>query len=569
MSADIAARNFHHARQLLALLLAHGIRELALAPGSRCAPLTLAAASDPRWRLHSHVDERGLAFFALGLARRLEQPVAVLVTSGTAVANLLPATIEADLLDVPLLLLSADRPPELLDCGANQAIRQQGLFGQHLRAAVHLQPPAQEILTSADEQAIRQLLLGLQQQPGPRQLNIMLREPLYPEPALLALPPQPLPAATIAVSSTASAPAAPLPATAQQWAELRQQQGVIVAGRLTPADGQAVAHWAAGLGWPLLADIQSHARHGATALSPAELALANPALAERLAQARLIIRCGDRLTGKRLNQWLQRCQGQQWLVANGIGERDPLRLSQRVELPLPRVMATYPPATSAHANPGCWLDITAINQQLARLLATAATASLDELSAIATLAPLLPAAGLLFCGNSLAIRLLDQLAIAPAGPVLANRGASGIDGLLASACGAASGHAGPLTLVIGDLSLLHDLNSLALLARLQQPALVVLLNNGGGNIFDLLPVPEALRERYFRTPVRWDAAAACATFAIPHQRPASTEQFTHACQQAWQRNGPTVVEVQVAPGQTAAQLQALAAQITTAALLAP
>lgn len=564
MSADLAARNFYHARQLLALLRAHGIRELALAPGSRCAPLTLAAASDPRWRLHSHFDERGLAFFALGLARRLAQPVAVLVTSGTAVANLLPATIEADLLDVPLLLLTADRPPELIDCGANQAIRQQGLYGQHLRAAHNLQPPAQDRLATADEHAIRQLLLRLQQQPGPCQLNVMLREPLYPEPATLALPPLPLPAATIA-SSTAPLPTA-APATAQQWAELRQQQGVIVAGRLTPAEGQAVAHWAAALGWPLLADIQSHARHGDTALSPAELALANPALAERLAQARLIIRCGDRLTGKRLNQWLQRCQGQQWLVVSGVGERDPLRLSQRIDLPLQHFIATHPPA----ANARCWLDNHAINARLAQQLARSTMAiAVDELSAISALAPLLPAAGLLFCGNSLAIRLLDQLALAPAGQVLANRGASGIDGLLASACGAACGHDGPLTLVIGDLSLLHDLNSLALLARLQQPALVVLLNNGGGNIFDLLPVPETLRDRYFRTPVHWDAAAACATFAIRHQRPDSTEQFINACQQAWQRNGPTVVEVRVAPGQTAGQLQALAAQIATAALLAP
>lgn len=560
MSADIAMRNFHHARQLLALLLAHGIRELALAPGSRCAPLTLAAASDPRWRLHSHFDERGLAFFALGLARRLEQPVAVLVTSGTAVANLLPATIEADLLDVPLLLLTADRPPELLDCGANQAIRQQGLFGQHLRAAVNLQPPAQQTLTSVDEQAMRQLLLGLQQQPGPYQLNIMLREPLYPDPAALALPLLPLPAATIAASTVSA------PATSPQWAALRQRQGVIVAGRLTPAEGQAVAQWAAALGWPLLADIQSHARHGATALNPAELALANPRLAERLAQAPLIIRCGDRLTGKCLNQWLQRCQGQQWLVASGAGERDPLRLSQRFALPLQRFIAAHPPAASAR----CWLDNHAINARLAQQLAAATTSpALDELSAIRALAPLLAANGLLFCGNSLAIRLLDQLAIAPAGHILANRGASGIDGLLASACGAATGHDGPLTLVLGDLSLLHDLNSLALLARLQQPALLVLLNNGGGNIFDLLPVPAALRERYFRTPVTWDAAAACATFAIRHQRPASPEQFISACQQAWQRNAPTVVEVQVAAGQTASQLQALAQQIATAALLEP
>lgn len=558
-ACDIAARNFDHARQLLALLLAHGITDLALAPGSRSAPLTLAAASDPRWRLHGHFDERGLAFFALGLARTLARPVALLVTSGTAVANLLPATVEADLLDVPLLLLSADRPPELIDCGANQAIRQQGLFGQHLRASLNLLPPEQNELTPAIDAAVRQLLHKLQQSPGPYQLNIMLREPLYPAAAALNQPPLPLPVIEPPAASAAVT-------TEPNWAKLRQQAGVIVAGRLTHKEGQAVAAWAAALGWPLLADIQSHARHGLTAISPAELALANPVVAARLAQARLIIRCGDRITGKRLSHWLSQQKSEQWLVTNGSGERDPLRLSRRINQPLIAFINAHP----ASGTSNCWLDVACISQRLARqLAASSSSTALDELSAVSLLAPLLPADGLLFCGNSLAIRLLDQLAIAPTGQILANRGASGIDGLLASACGAASGHKGPLTLVIGDLSLLHDLNSLALLAGLQQPALVVLLNNGGGNIFDLLPVPPALRERYFRTPVNWDAAAACATFAITHQRPTNSAQFIKACQQAWQGSGPMLLEVQVPPGQTACQLQALAAQIATATLIEP
>ena len=422
------------------------------------------------------------------------------------------------------------------------------------------------VLSSVDQALARQALT-----PGPVHFNCMYPEPLYPGEAYLDFSDYLAPLGDWLHSSE---PWSPWQQNEQicprqpDWAALQGKRGVIVAGRIQdPAEAQRVAQLAERLGWPLLADIQSHARHGPTALSPAELALANPALAERLAQAQLIIRCGDRLTGKRLNQWLSTSRAEQWLVVAGPGERDPLRLSHRIDQQPSAFISIHPAATS---NASCWLDNTAINRQLARQLpATTATTAVDELSAITALAPLLPSNGLLFCGNSLAIRLLEQLAIAPAGQVLANRGASGIDGLLASACGAASGHDGPLTLVIGDLSLLHDLNSLALLARLEQPALVVLLNNGGGNIFDLLPVPEALCERYFRTPVRWDAAAACATFAIRHQRPASNAQFITACQHAWQVAGATVVEVQVAAGQTARQLQALAGQIAQMALLEP
>lgn len=552
--------NLLWARQLLAELYAAGVRALVLAPGSRSAPLTLAAASHGGFSLHQHFDERALGFFALGLARRSARPVGLICTSGTAVANLLPAVVEADLDDLPLLLLTADRPPELIDCGANQAIRQQGLFGQHLRACLNLPPPTQPLDLPWLAGQLAAVIAHQQHQPGPVQINVMLREPLYPSADMLHQAP---PAAL-------NHPAPPVVERVEphaDWWRWSQVPGVVVAGRLSPTAGAAVADWAAALGWPLLADPQSHARHGSTAITPAELALADGELVAALLQAPLIIRCGDRLTGKRLNQLLADHPGQQWQVVPGPGNRDPQqRVSWRSYASVEAVVAAHPPAPGATPP---WLEVAAINQRLADCLpAIDHRAPLDELSAVAALASLLPADGLLLCGNSLPIRLLDQLAPRLPGLVHANRGASGIDGLLATACGAGAGHDGPLTALIGDISLLHDLNSLALLAATTRPSLLLLLNNGGGNIFDLLPVPDAaLRERYFRTPVSWQPAAACATFGLRHCQPNDLGAFITACQQAWQTAGATVVEVVVPAGTTAPALRALGERVARAQLV--
>lgn len=555
------------ARLLIEELWRLGLRDLCFAPGSRSAPLTLAATQQGRLRCHSHFDERGLGFLALGLAKRSGRPVALVTTSGTAVANLYPAVVEARQSGVPLIVLSADRPPELVECGANQAIQQAGIFADYPVFAQNLPTPSADISTRFLLGTLDQLWLTLAQTPGPAHLNCPFAEPLYPHQG------QPLPVGwphELALWQNSDQPltrieapitAAPLQAEWQQWAGRR---GVIVAGQIdSPQEALAVAALADQLGWPLLADAQSQLLQHPSAISHVDLALHGASFRRELSRAELLLQVGGRLLSKRLSQFIADHPWQQlWVLAPNSERLSPdYRLDRRLIAPIAAWCQQHQAAVERQAP---WHRLPALGASLPATLVPFVE-RWSELAITHRLASLWR--GALLLGNSLPPRLWQMLAPprpeAPQpGPLFSNRGASGIDGLIATAAGIARGQpSGEVTtLLLGDTSALHDLNSLALLRHASHPVVVVLLNNDGGGIFSLLPGAATLPEldACFRLDHGLDFAHAAAQFGLAYAAPTDLEAFSTAYLAAQASARSTLIECRVPAGQSASELAALA-----------
>ncbi|TNI92415.1 2-succinyl-5-enolpyruvyl-6-hydroxy-3-cyclohexene-1-carboxylic-acid synthase [Aeromonas allosaccharophila] len=552
---------------LLEELFRLGVRDIALAPGSRSAPLTMAAAAHQGFRHHLHFDERGLGFMALGLAKGSNRPVAVIMTSGTAVANLWPAVAEAQLTGVPLIILSADRPPELIDNGANQAIDQQGIFGRYPVYQQNLPSPtptipAAFVLSSVDQALAKQALT-----PGVVHFNCMYPEPLYPGEHYQDFADYLAPLGNWLGSQKPwspwqqSEPACPLQ---PEWREWQHKRGVIVAGRITdPEQAQAVAALAEQLGWPLLADLQSQIRFDSRNLIHMDLALNDPEFVAELSRAEVLLQFGARLISKRLGQFIKHHSWQDyWQVDPQPARLDPdYRLRNRLLCSASAFAAAHP-VTTAQAP---WHQLAELQHNASQQIA-AACERFSELGVCHRLNRLIE--GQLFVGNSMPARLMDMLGETGKGPsrVMTNRGASGIDGLIATAYGFAQsiepGSDEPTTLLLGDLSALHDLNSLTLLGKTSRPLVVILLNNDGGSIFRMLPVPSEgeLLESYYRLPHGLGFAHAAAMFGLSYRAPTSLAEFEHDYRAAL-KHGVTLIEIRVPSEQVADDLKALGAAI--------
>ncbi|MGY3923590.1 2-succinyl-5-enolpyruvyl-6-hydroxy-3-cyclohexene-1-carboxylic-acid synthase [Aeromonas jandaei] len=548
---------------LLEELFRLGVRDLVLAPGSRSAPLTMAAAAHQGFRRHLHFDERGLGFMALGLAKGSYRPVAVIMTSGTAVANLWPAVAEAQLTGVPLIILSADRPHELIDNGANQAIDQQGIFGRYPVYQQNLPSPtptipAAFVLSSVDQALARQALT-----PGVVHFNCMYPEPLYPGEHYQDFSDYLAPLGNWLGSQTPWSPwqqSEPSCPPQAEWENFRQKRGIVVAGRITdPQQAEAAAELAERLGWPLLADIQSQLRFDRRNLIELDLALNNAAVAVELGRAEVLLQFGARLVSKRLGQFIkQQAWHDYWLVDPQPARLDPdYRLRNRL-LCSAGAFASAHPVTASKAP---WHRLPTLLQPVGQAIA-AACDRFSELGVCHRINSLIE--GQLFVGNSMPARLMDMLGETGKGPsrVMTNRGASGIDGLIATAYGFAQSSNLPTTLLIGDLSALHDLNSLALLSKASQPLVVILLNNDGGSIFRLLPVPTEgeLLESYYRLPHGLGFEHAAAMFGLAYRAPTTLAGFEQEYGLAL-KGGVTLIEIRVPSEQVADDLKALGATI--------
>lgn len=548
---------------LLEELFRLGVRDIALAPGSRSAPLTMAAAAHQGFRRHLHFDERGLGFMALGLAKGSNRPVAVIMTSGTAVANLWPAVAEAQLTGVPLIILSADRPHELIDNGANQAIDQQGIFGRYPVYQQNLPSPtptipAAFVLSSVDQALAKQALT-----PGVVHFNCMYPEPLYPGEHYQDFSDYLAPLGNWLSSQKPWSPwqqSEPTCPPQPEWREWQHKRGVIVAGRITdPAQAQAVATLAEQLGWPLLADLQSQIRFDSRNLIHMDLALNAPEFVAELGRAEVLLQFGARLVSKRLGQFIKHHSWQDyWLVDPQPARLDPdYRLRNRLLCSASAFAAAHPVST-AQAR---WHRLAELQHNASQQIA-AACERFSELGVCHRLNSLIE--GQLFVGNSMPARLMDMLGDTGKGPsrVMTNRGASGIDGLIATAYGFAQSSDQPTTLLLGDLSALHDLNSLALLSKASRPLVVILLNNDGGSIFRMLPVPTEgeLLESYYRLPHGLSFEHAAAMFGLAYRAPTSLAEFEQDYLAAL-KDGVTLIEIRVPSEQVADDLKALGAAI--------
>lgn len=549
---------------ILEELSRYGVQHLCMAPGSRSTPLTLAAAAQTKLSRHLHFDERGLGFLALGLAKASGTPVAIITTSGTAVANLYPAIVEAWLTRVPLIVLSGDRPWELIGCGANQAIPQPGIFGQYAEP-LNLPAPSRQIAPEALLSSIDEKLANLSR---PLHINCMYREPLYPSEAselsgfdgYLGRLSHWQATQTPYLDIAPSRPFSPPPRDAMM--RFVHGKGVIVAGTLTEDEAPLeLITLAQKLGWPLLTDAQCQLRQHPGAIGHIDQLLLSPRAKGLLEQADRVLVFGARLLSKRLIAFLaEKDWHSHWHVLPAQERLDPSHSSKQLWLGRAGEMTALDWPRSSEAN---WAnELTALNQAVEQdFIHHIDGSEFGEAQVVRAIAASHTAEQQLFIGNSLPVRLYDMFA--PIGCCAAstftNRGASGIDGLLATACGVARHQGRPTTLIIGDLSALHDLNSLALARSCQSPLVIVVLNNDGGNIFNLLPVPsENLRSDFYRLSHGLEFGYGAAMFGLPYDRAEDMDSFMEAYQSALEHPGASLIEVTVAHDQASNQIKRMA-----------
>jgi 2-succinyl-5-enolpyruvyl-6-hydroxy-3-cyclohexene-1-carboxylate synthase len=539
-----------------------GMRDACTSPGSRNAPLILALAREERLRSFSHIDERAAGFFALGLAKASGLPVAVTCTSGTAAAELLPAAIEAREARVPLLLLTADRPAELRDVGAGQAIDQLKLYGGAVKWFVEVAPggasPAQ--LRWIRTLACRAYWTALEGRPGAVHLNFPLREPLI---GTEAPPPDDsgrpggAPFVRRGWGQAASTPDSFVPfMDAIEGA----QRGVLVAGRHergTPL-GKAASTFAEAAGWPLLADPMSGARRGDAAIARYDALLRVDRLAEELTPD-LVLRVGDLPVSKPLRGWLAGLREVRQIALDPEGAWQDPDAAVSLSLPLDpaETLSALGEFVGMDEGPQAaapeWLAAwrAADESAAAAIQGVVATAGLSEPGVAAELGALLPAEATLFVASSMPVRDIETFWPARTDPprVLCNRGANGIDGTISSAFGAAAANgARPTVLLIGDVALAHDIGGLLAARRLGLKLTIVALENGGGGIFDFLevarsPLATAHYEAHVATPAGLDLAAVASLYGLGHERPQDLRSFRTAIESALAGTGSTIVEV--------------------------
>jgi 2-succinyl-5-enolpyruvyl-6-hydroxy-3-cyclohexene-1-carboxylate synthase len=502
-----------------------GVREACTSPGSRCSPLVLALVRDARLRCYSHIDERCSGFFAVGAAKAACRPVAITCTSGTAAANLAPAVIEAWEAHVPLVVLTADRPPELREIGAGQTIDQLKIYGSAAKwfFEVGTHEATAERMRWMRMLACRAVWTALEGRPGPVHLNFALREPLVPPDEL-----GPDPAGTDPPRGGGrpwllrGGPGRDAAAAGRALAIVARDahRPVVVAGRAEPGL-DAIAAACERLGWPLLADPLSGARRGGAAVAHYDLLLRGPAFGAAH-RPDLVVRCGDLPTSKPLRAWL--------------GELDPAVTQLAFD---PR-SAWHDPAASLHAvldaDPAATLVATsehapsadpawlgawrAADARAAGAIDAVLGDELSEPRVARELGACLPAAATLFVASSMPIRDVETyVAVRDDAPrVLCNRGANGIDGTVSSAFGAAAVSDGPVALLIGDVALAHDLGGLLAARRTGLALTIVLIDNDGGGIFEFLPVAGARDafEEHIATPHGLDFAHAAALYGCEH-----------------------------------------------------
>ena len=511
-----------------------GVREVCTSPGSRNTPLLLSLVRDGRLRATSHIDERCGGFFGLGLAKASGVPAVLACTSGTAAANYLPAVVEAWEARVPLLVLTADRPPELRDVGAGQTIDQVKLYGRAAKWYLEVDdaPATPERLRWLRQLACRAVWTAVSGRPGPVHLNFALREPLVLD--------EPLPADDGGRPDgrpwVARVAAPPAPADAL-LAELQGRSRVlVVAGRSDEVSaGRAIA--ASAFGLPVLADPLSNARRGG-AIAHYDLFLRDEAWAAAH-RPDLVVRVGDLPTSKPLRQWLAGLADvPQVALAPHGGWQDPTGAVHT----LLELDAAHLPALPA--GPPEWLDAwrradAAAHAAIGSTLPTDAVS--EPLVAARTMA-MLSGDDTLFVASSMPVRDLEAYAVSTADPprVLANRGANGIDGLVSTAYGVAAASSGRTVLLIGDVALAHDIGGLLAARRLGLDLTIVLLNNDGGGIFHFLPVAEQRDafEEHVATPHGLDFAHAAALYGVPYRLAADMAEFDAAF-----ASGPGLVEV--------------------------
>jgi len=541
MSTELDFRNVNSlwCSVLVETLARLGLRHAVISPGSRSAPLTFAFARHRRIEAIPLLDERVAGFFALGLARQHRRPVALVCTSGTAAANFLPAVVEAHEAGVPLLVLTADRPPELRDCHSGQSINQQELYGRFVNFFQDMPVPAASLPALRRlRQAIERAHAGTARpMVGPVHLNCPFRDPLPP---LAQALPRGITRAAFAgfFAGWANVPPRPLarPSAAPAWFQpAAGEDGVIIVGPNDPASPRAfvagVARVSRALGWPVLADALSPVRmqggRGGHVVAHYHAILRSGALAAALRPKRVIC-IGGWPTSKVLREWLQQADPETVLLTDRVDNMDGLHLRTRhVRGGFDAWCGGYSGKRPPGAYARRWL---AEDKRVAQSLGTTLSQAkrLVEPAVVPVLARHLPVRTPLFVASSMPVRDLEYFWPVGRGSqrIVFNRGANGIDGTLSTALGIAHGNR-PAVLLTGDLALLHDTNGFLAVPKLRGGLTIVLINNNGGGIFEHLPVAQFNPpfEEFFATPQNIDFKKLCATYGVAHVAVKSVAQL--------------------------------------------
>jgi 2-succinyl-5-enolpyruvyl-6-hydroxy-3-cyclohexene-1-carboxylate synthase len=559
-------------RLLLASIADAGVTDVVISPGSRSSPFIMAAARERRLACHDVIDERAAAFFALGQARITGRPTLILCTSGSACAHYFPAILEAESACLPLLVMTADRPFELQACGAPQTIDQLDLYRGHVRQFFELgEPDGSDSALRAARRKIAQAAFATQYpSPGPVHLNVRASKPL--EPVEPELPEEQALVARVHRVLTEPIVRASVPRVVPERDAIRRwvrqcievERGVIVCGPALVRDQRlrgAVYELARRLGYPLLAEATSQLRFGPSepdVIRCERFELLYRSHAFRTAACpELALQLGAPPTSK---GWEQLAHGHalRRVIVGAHGWADPHSTASSmlvgdptavVEALRDELVAQAPQLVRR----GTWRTLYHdANAAVARLVEDAARgdAALSEADVIRATVDSLPADGTLVVGNSMPIRELDVFARCTRAPirVLSQRGTNGIDGVVAGAVGAATSARQPVTLLIGDVSFLHDLTSLALARRVSTPLVIVVVNNRGGRIFELLPMSKVVGPEdmdHLITPHDTDFAAAAGTFHVPFERVTTRAQLAAALGAASDQRGCTLIEAVV------------------------
>lgn len=544
-------------------------------PGSRSSPIVLALAAEHRIATWSHLDERVAGFFALGLAKATGRPAVLCCTSGTAAAQYLPAVIEAHEAGVALIVLTADRPPELREVGAGQAIDQLKLYGDAVRwffdVGTHAASPERVRWIRAlacRSVAVASGLLG--GRPGPVHLNWALREPLVP-PA--DLPADPQPGRADGAPWVRFEPAGPTVDPGVRDA-VCGRRGVIVCGAGSDREGADIALLARHLGWPLLADPLSGARAGAAAIAHYDALLRDDGFAQGH-RPDVVLRFGDLPASKPLRRWLASLDVPQLAGPAAGAWPDPDgRLSHMLSAGAARALlaAFEDPRHDHRPSPAReeWLAAwRAADARAAAAIGGVLGDALSEPWVAAELVCRAPESGMLVVASSMPIRDVETFApIRERAPrVLANRGANGIDGTLATAFGVAAAHDGPVTVLLGDVAFAYDLSALLCAPRHGLALTIVVLNNGGGGIFEFLPLAGIDRptfEEHVATDPGLALARAAALYGCRHLAPDGADAFREALDTGQRGNGTTIIEVRTDRGANVTLHRAVWTAVTAA-----
>ena len=553
-NSQTAIANRKWASAAIVACLRCGITDFFVAPGSRCTPLTIALANaSGKWTgisIHQHFDERGLAFAAIGYGRATGRPGVFICTSGTAVANAFPAVIESAAEDIPFVLMTADRPRELRGSGSNQTIDQVELFGGYPEAFADLHCSKD----GNNPSAVDKTIIGLLEKAthGPVHINCMFAEPFldeaYSDGDLLGLP------CAVGTADLFSPPVG-LADGEDSPIEIAGGKTLVVASGCRREVALAAKDLAKRLGAPFMADVTSGLRELAYDLALKRL------IGHEAFWPDTLVHIGRRIVSKRLLKFMEAARPSTYLHINETNQPiDPLHMvTDKVIGNVPSIceriqIKTEPPPEYLQK----WTAVSGHSQEVlgqqfneSPIGAIDANDHIDGISEPAVawhVAKTIPTGSGLFLGNSMPVREMDSFGFWESDRIVqvaANRGASGIDGTIASAIGFAHGLGARTTAIIGDLAALHDLNSLQLLATSTQPVVLIVINNDGGGIFHFLPIASQSShfEKFYGTPHARTFGHAAAMFGLDYTAPKTLPKFQEVYLQAIERDVSTVIEV--------------------------